>query len=280
MIEAAEIVHVVFGWSIAYTLRRALPLLGSAERVIALPDLLSIGPIDPPDPMLRRAWAKFVLREDTTMRDELDAEPIDAATAWAEATAPGIAPVYWACLGSPGEHACFLAYAARMQDRCFDFIDATDLDFKTVDGLQSPWSLAQFREQDIVASNLYTTRRPISSAELQAASTAWLALCRENAPFRTVKDGRLVSVPLTHYDSLLVEQASPVWEVAARLIGRAIDALGSETALRGQANGDAVLFGRMLALGDTGALEVIGLGPGMRDYRVRRVERRAGANRS
>lgn len=267
--EGLETVHVVFGWSIAHTLRKALPLLGSTERVIALPEILSIGPIDTIDPHVRHAWARSVLRADVALRDELDGDPIDGDSAWAAATSPDVAPVYWACLTSPTEHACFLAYAARMHERCFQFIDATDLAFTTLDGVESPWTLALLRDEDIAASRLHATRRPISAAELQAASRTWAALRRDNAPFRIVSDGRLVSAPITHYDALLVETANQGWEIAVQVIGRAIATLASNHAWRGQANGDAVLFGRMLALADEGMLEIAGPGPGMRDYRVR-----------
>lgn len=56
-----ETVHVAFGESIADTISKALSLLGVAERVIGLPDCLSVGPIDPPEPNLRQAWGKSVL---------------------------------------------------------------------------------------------------------------------------------------------------------------------------------------------------------------------------
>ncbi len=48
MSDGIETIHVAFGDSIAKTLREALPLLGSMERVIGLPNMLSVGPIDPP----------------------------------------------------------------------------------------------------------------------------------------------------------------------------------------------------------------------------------------
>ncbi|MCJ2135308.1 DUF1835 domain-containing protein [Methylobacterium sp. J-026] len=268
MTEGARIVHVVFGRSVAATLRDTLASLGIPEPVIGLPDSLSVGPIDPADADTRQAWDRSVLRSGSALRDERDDDPIDAEQAWAAATAPGTAPVFWACLRAPAEHACFLAFAARMHGRPFDFVDATDLDITTADGIRSPWSLGMLRRQDIVASNLYARRRPLSPDARRAASDAWSRLQRENAPFRIVRDGRLVSAPLTHYDALLVGQAGPDWEIAARLIGRAMATFWD--APSGDGTGDAVLFGRMLALGEAGALEIAGPGPGLRAYQVRR----------
>ncbi|WP_131196867.1 DUF3658 domain-containing protein [Lichenihabitans psoromatis] len=270
MNRTLETVHVVFGWSIAETLREALGLLGVAERVIGLPDCLSVGPIDPADPMIRRAWGASVLKADALSQDEPDCGPIDVEMAWAEATAPSIHPVFWVCLSSPMEHACFLAFAARMNGRRFDIVDATNLEVATRDGVRRPWSLGSMRAQDIVASKLYEKRRPLADEDCRAAAMAWSELRRENAPFRIVTDDRLVSAPLTHYDALLVEQAGQDWEIAARLIGRTIGKLSFGDAATGQDTCDVVLFGRMLALGHTGSLEVAGHGPGLRDYQVRR----------
>lgn len=264
MTQDAETVHVAFGPSRAESVRDALRLRGSQARVIALPGALNVGPIDPPDPDVRQAWIRTVLRCDPhDDRREPEAP-------WTEATSVDIYPVYWVCLRDAGEQACFLAFAYRMAGRPFDIVDATDLDFVTRDGIRSPWSLGLMRPEDIVASGLIETRRPLSRAEREAASAAWAKLQRENAPLRIVRDGGLVSVPLTHFDQALVGQAGADWEVVAGLIGRTIQHLSVDSDPPGQAPGDVVLFGRVLALGVTGDLEVRGEGPGLRDYEVRR----------
>ncbi len=97
------------------------------------------------------------------------------------------------------------------QGRPFDFADATALAIPTADGIRTPWSLGLMPRRDIVASNLDARR---------AASDAWSRLQRENVPFRILRDGRLVSAPIAPYDALLVGQAGPDWEIAARLFGR------------------------------------------------------------
>lgn len=262
--EAAKIVHVASGASSAGTLREALSLLGSTERVIGLPDSLSVGPIDPPDPQARQAWSE------STLRNVIDVDPVEVEMAWADATSPDIHPVFWVCLRSPMEHACFLAFASRLGGRGADIVDVTDVAHMAAGGLRRLRSLGQLRAREIVASRVSETRRALSAAELRAASMRWAELRGENAPLRIVKDGRLVSAPLTHYDDLLVEQASQEWEIAPRLIGRIFDKMFSLEALAGEGTSDAVLFGRMLALGGTGALEVRGRGPGMLNHQVRR----------
>jgi hypothetical protein len=261
---AAETVHVAFGESRAESIRRALRLMGSPARVIGLTGALNVGPIDPPDPDLRQAWIRTVLRCDPADDRRAPEAP------WTEATSAGRHPVHWVCRSDAGEHACFLEFAFRMADRAFEIVDATGLDFVTRDGVHSPSSLGQMRPEDIVASGLAARRRPLSRAEGDAAVAAWARLRRENAPLRVVRDGRLVSAPLTHFDAVLIAQAAPDWEVAARLVGRTLEHLSRAVDPSGAGVGDLVMFGRLRALGEAGALDIRGPGPGLRDYDVRR----------
>jgi hypothetical protein len=264
MSDDVEIVHVVHGRSIAETLRDALRSQGCEERVIGLSGDLNYGPIDPPDPDVRQAWIRTVLRCDPA-DDRREPE-----APWTDATSAAVYPVFWVCMSNAGEQASFLEFAYRMAGRPFDVVDATGLDHITLDGIRSPRSLGSMRKQDIVASDLRAKRRTFSGPERDAASAGWSRLRRENAPLRVVRDGRLVSAPLTHFDAVLVGQAEEEWEVFARLIGRAIRHLTFDVDPPDQGVGDVVLFGRVRALGDMGALEVRGAGPGIRDHEVRR----------
>lgn len=265
MTDAAEIVHVTFGPSRADSIRAALRSQDCTERVIGLTGALNLGPIDPPDPDVRQHWIRTVL-----LCDPHD-DRREPEAPWTEATSDRVHPVYWVCPSDAGEHACFLEFAFRMAGRPFDIVDATGLDFVTADGIRMPWSLGLMRPEDIVASGLTTRRRPFSRAEGAAACAAWTRLRRENAPLRIVRDGRLVSAPLTHFDAALIAQAAPDWEVVARLIGRTMHHLSFDRDPPGQSPSDLVLFGRVRALGEAGTLALTGAGPGMRDYEVRRA---------
>jgi hypothetical protein len=260
----AEAVHVAWGVSRADTIRDALRSQGDDARVIALSGALHYGPINPPDPDGRLAWIRAVLRPDP-YDDQREAEE-----PWMEATSARVHPVYWVCMSDAAEHASFLEFAFRMNGRPFDIIDATALDFVTRDGIRRPWSLGIMRCEDIVASGLRDKRRVLSRAECDAAAAAWAALRSEDAPLRIVRDGRLVSAPLTHFDAVLVSQATRDWEVAARVIGRTMQHLTDKVDPPGQVASDIVLFGRLQALGEAGDLEIKGPGPGMRAYEVRK----------
>lgn len=198
MREPAETVHVAFGRSIADTLRDVMAAQGIAERVVGVPDPLHVGPIDPPDLFLRQAWGESVLSADAKLRGVLVDDPAGVEDAWAQATAPGIAAVFWVCLDSPAEHACFLAFAARMEGRLYEIVDATGLRFQTADGVEALHSLGSMRAEDIVASKLYATRRLVLSERHRAASEAWSRLQHENGGERRVGGSRPVDRPRDH----------------------------------------------------------------------------------
>ena len=255
MSEDTKTVHVTYGVSRADSVRDALRTQGCDARVIGLPSALNLGPINPPDPEVRITWFRTVLR------CELDNAPCEPEQPWTDATSPDVHPVYWVCLTDAAEQASFLEFAFRMVGRPFDIVDATGLDFVTRDGVRSPWSLGIMRPEDIVASGLKNGRRAFSRSECDAATRAWRRLRREDAALRVIWDGHLVSAPLTHFDGVLIDQAAADWEVAARLIGRTLAHLTDDVDPPGQGVSDIVLFGRVLALGDAGALDVRGPGP-------------------
>jgi hypothetical protein len=156
-----------------------------------------------------------------------------------------------------------------MAGRPFDIVDATGLEVATQNGISTPRSLGAMRVEDIVASGVRSRQREFTRAESDAAFSAWSSLRHENAPLRIIRDGRLVSAPLTQFDALLVSQATSQWTVAARIIGLAMQQLSLNVDGPGQNPGDLFPFGRLLALNDKGDLDVRGIGRGMRDYEVR-----------
>ncbi|MCJ2074049.1 DUF1835 domain-containing protein [Methylobacterium sp. J-030] len=266
MTDAAETIHVAWGVSRAESVREALRLQGCAERVIALSHALTVGPIASLDGQARRAWLAANTRDD----DEDRPDQVDLEAPWAEATAAGIHPVFWVCRTDAAEHACLLAFAARMAGRPFDIVDATGFDFTDFSQVSPIWSLGQLRPGEIVASGLGRRRRPFARAERDAAAAAWAQLRRENAPLRILRDGRLVSAPLTQFDAVLVRQAAPDREPLIALVARTLRHLDAALDPPGQGCSHELLFARILALGRAGKLEVTGPGPGMRAYAVRR----------
>lgn len=265
-----EEVHFVNTSGSAETIRNALKSQGRGARVIALPGNFSVGPLEPPNSKARQEWIRTVLR------CNLEDERREADEPWIEATSGSVHPVYWVCLANAYERANFLEFVDRMAGRPFDVIDATDLDlveasgFKvTQRGIQTIPGLLALRSKDIVASGLEARRRLFTMAESEAARAIWARLRRENAPLRVMRDGELASAPLTHFDAFITDQAAPEWEKAGYLIGRTMVHLAQEIEPPVHCPSDIVLFGRILALGEIGSLEITGPGPGIGDYQVR-----------
>ena len=268
MTGASQVVHVAWGAARADAVRQALRLQGRAERVIALSYVLDLGPIEPFDPDARRIWFAANTRPD----DEPDAEATDPEAPWAQATDPGVHPVYWVCLTDAAEHACFLGFVSRMAGRSFDIVEVKGSDFPRSSAAAPVWSLAQLRPEEMVVADLGGRRRPFTDAENGLAVALWAKLRMENAPLRIVRDGTLVSAPVTHFDGLLTGYATGEWELLIKLVARVLAHLDAGADQPGQGCSYELLFARILALGASGVLEVAGPGPGMRDYRVRRLE--------
>ncbi|MGO9359798.1 MAG: DUF1835 domain-containing protein [Xanthobacteraceae bacterium] len=57
----SDVLHVVFTAAGAESLRAALKTEGRKERVVCLLDDLSFGPINPPDPDVRKTWVETEL---------------------------------------------------------------------------------------------------------------------------------------------------------------------------------------------------------------------------
>ena len=264
MRDDPRIVHVTWGESRAESVRGALHLHGEEAQVIALSGALNVGPLDPTGSGVRQAWAKANLRDDDPEKDW--SEP-DAP--WGAATSPSTHPVYWVCLSDAAEHASFLAFATRMAGRPFDIVDATEVNVPAPSGSSPVRSLGQLRPAEIVACGLHARRRPVSDAQGEAASAAWKRLQRENAPLRVVLERQLVSVPITHFDNVLVGQARSGWELIIELLARTLNHLDNEVTPPGRGISCEFLFARVLALGKAYPFEICDSGPGMRDCEVR-----------
>ncbi len=261
-----ETVHVAWGTSRADAIKEALRSRGCGERVIALTHDLSVGPIDSLDPDARRIWYAANTRPD----DEPDEEPTDPEAPWAGATDPGIHLVYWVCLTDAAERACFLEFVTRMAGRPFDIVEVIGSDFPRLGGPSPVWSLGQLRPEEMVVADLGGRRRPFTRAESDVAVARWARLRLQNAPLRIVRDGTLVSAPLTHFDDVLTGFATGEWELLIKLVARVIGHLDAGSDQPGQGCSYELLFARILVLGQAGALEVTGPGPCMRNFKVRR----------
>ena len=249
----ASTLHVVFNSSAAAGLRDALRQAGRDESVVGLFDSLSFGPINPPDPEVRRKWVEEELGY--TRWEEVVGE---ATSFWPESLSIGNRRIAWLSRRSAQEYAGFLEWLWRLGEEPIEVIDLTDVMVAGKDRPTKPRlaiSLAILPPYQILENDLPDRTEKLPSLLRAQYRELWGRLRAENAPLRVLSEGELVSAPLSFFDPLLLSCTTPEWQKAAKIIGEAL--WDSSTTLVHQ-TGDLVLSARVRALANAGRLECRG----------------------
>ena len=266
--SAKPVLHIVFGMSAAGSLRKALELTGTAERVIGLPDDLSFGPINPPDAILRAAWINDELGYDFEEFSQL------ADQFWTDATSPLVFPVAWLCRRSTYELSGYLEFLRRIGNSPFGLVDITETEFETLRGI--PAHREKFRvpgfgmvpHAQMIAANLIGSHVRPGLQAIESDRAVWNRLTAENTALRVFENARLISAPITHFDLLLHSCVTAEWVKCAKVVGEAL----SEIMDSGfHQCGHLLLWSRMQVLGDDGTIELRGENREMRNCFARLV---------
>ncbi|MGJ5179931.1 DUF3658 domain-containing protein [Bradyrhizobium oligotrophicum] len=248
-----SILHVVFNMSAAATLRAALQHAGRDDRVIGLADSLSFGPIDPPDPALQTAWVDQEL--EVSGWDEVGGQ---ATSFWDEALSRTHGRVAWLTRRSTQEYAGFLELLWRLGDAPVEIVDLADAVARAGDpgapNLHRVFSLGELKPSIVSDNQLWSFGQHLTSDMRAACREQWAHLKAENAPLRILRDGALVSAPMTYFDPVLLSCATAEWTKTARIIGEAL----CESWTEGMQIGDIELFARVRALVAAGRLQCRG----------------------
>lgn len=202
--------HVTFGVRGDQGLRAALKKAGHHERAVPLWDDFGLGPIDPPDPADRWAWAKRELGLFPHSRKLFTKKN----NAWDAALSPGSRKIAWVARRWAHEYCGFLEWLWRLGDEPCDVVDLHDVvvDRHHRDGTSerySPTRLGSLFPEEIHDNALWELARPLSPERRQRYHDVWRKLRAENAAFRVWKNGELVSAPITHYDEIILGHAGP-----------------------------------------------------------------------
>lgn len=247
---AASTLHIVFNPSAAAGLREALRQAGRGERVVGLFDCLSFGPINPPDPELRRKWVEEELGY--TGWEEVVGE---ATSFWSEALSIGNRRIAWLSRRSAQEYAGFLEWLWRLGEEPTEVVDLTDVMVAGNDnGTTKPhlaMSLGLLPPHKILESDLLDRTEKLTPVLRVQYRELWGRLKAENAPLRTLSEGELASAPLSVFDRLLLSCATPEWQKAATAVGHAL----WESSTISLQTADLVLCARARALAGAGLLE-------------------------
>ena len=116
--------HIVCGDSAAGLLRQALRKAARPERVLAFPDNLSFGPINPPDPQLRFEWMQRHLGASPREWDWL---PAATNEFWSIALSAAQPLTVWTSRRTTLEYSGFLEWVWRCESSSYHVVDLTDV---------------------------------------------------------------------------------------------------------------------------------------------------------
>jgi Protein of unknown function/Domain of unknown function (DUF1835) len=249
-------VHLVFTPSAAGELRKALAEAGRTDRVICPFDDLSFGPINPPDPQMRRKWVADVLGYSGWEEVIGDTEPF-----WRESLSAREPKVAWVSRRTAQEYTGFLEWLWRLGDTPFEVVDLTDVKIAGRDrngNATQPAlaaSIALLHSYQILDNGLLDRAETLPTAAREQCLELWRRLRVENAPLRVINEAGLASAPISYFDSLLLSYATRDWKKAAMVVGKTLGTFWDDALFQ---TGDIVLASRVAALVADGVLEARG----------------------
>lgn len=206
--------HVAPNGSAGGSLLQAIRDDGRDEDVAVHLDDLSWGPIELANPAERETWWK--------LKDGGDFER-SLTIFWERVLTTDERLVVWFARHAASELAFFEAFVDRLEDRAYDVIDVTGLQFPFTrqDGTRGMSQAAQSvgTENSDALRSLFGSEREITAQQRLTAQQHWRLLRSENAPFRIVTEAGLASAPVDHFDPLLLQQATTEWRMVAYLVG-------------------------------------------------------------
>src|ERR1700737_529572 len=107
----------------------------------------------------------------------------------------------------------------------------------------------------ICREKLWDLAEPLQETARGRYRDLWQQLRSENAPLRVIEGGKLVSAPISYFDSMLMSCVTDNWQKVARVVGEALVARMDDCIIQ---PGDIFLIGRINALVESGRLEIQG----------------------
>ena len=255
--------HYVFTPSGAGCLLQALRKAGRPDPVITTYDDLSFGPINSSDPHVRAKWVADELGAPNWIEICTDSKEVPD-----DVHAPNKRRIVWLTRRSAMEYAGFLAWLSRLDDAPCDVVDLSEVTVpsQTSKPRRLVLSLGMLHHDVICREQLWELAEPLQESARTHYQSLWRQLLAENAPLRVIKDGVLVSAPISFFDSRLLSQVTNRWQNVWKVVGQTL-VTGPDDLIE---YGDTFVMGRLRALVKSGQLEVQGeLRDEVRDSRVR-----------
>jgi hypothetical protein len=252
-----DLVHLALGDSAAGCLRAACRSHGLPGTVLSIPDDLSHGPLVHGCKRIKYMRSCYRGYDDWTF-DVTDAfSPWKKLIEWLEGE-ESEAIVIWS--GDNVSEATFLAMACwqlRQRPDAVLRVAISERDNSPYVALHMPFELG----------DLYANRRELTDSERALLGDEFVRIRSESGLLRRWENGRIIGVPVDHYDRFLLESCATAWLPAPRVIGAAMGRCDKQNLMS-----DLVFSSRLQFLIDAQRIKADRGGNRMREYAVRRVE--------
>lgn len=270
------LLHVVFGYSAASSLRQAVEAAGRDDEVIAQYDGFNFGPINPPDPKVRALWVRDKLGWD--WEDERDSPEINFrrdGAFWHRVSTHEGRLVAWYSRRSSSEYSGFLELVSRRGGLPLEIVDLSEVmlpAIRTRDG--ATWgphyviAAGTLNPKQFFTEPYFGQVRPLQRGEREECAVLWNRLRAENADLRAISDGQIISAPIDYFDNMIWSYIPEDWCKAVRVVGDILVFESWEVQLHQQ--GDSFYWSRILAFIGAGKVEAEGDFPNLRGTRIKR----------
>ena len=247
--------HIVFDRHGAETLAKDIWVMSRPDEIALFEDGLSYGPINPPDPLARLAWA----RQEFRLQPHEKRQFVRTAGSWKAALSTGRRRIVWMTRHCGDEYAGYLEFVSRLDDESpCDVVDLTELEIECrLPGhrvVRRLPSLGNLHPWQVLQNELWDAAVPLTPETRQRHRKTWEKLRTENAPLRLLKRRKFASAPITVFDELLISCCDSKFRKCARVIGDTIEKLRDDKTDIGW----EVLAGRLRQFVREGRLEGAG----------------------
>lgn len=259
--------HVAFGDTAAQELREGLKLAGLSDRVVSMRDDFSYGPIAEA-PSARGAWISKHLAQENWR--EIWAHN-DATIAACRASRLPLA--VWVSRRSAPDYCNFLDWLSKIGDLPCTIVDVTDLIvyFKRWDGRVTPprylVSPSLMKPPMFLEYRLFDGAAQLSAKDRKTYLELWTSLAKSGSMLRVVSGTSLVSVPLNHFDAMLLSFVTAEWRRLVRVVSNALASFYED---RVHQCNETFLKGRIYALIAAGMIEPGGDLSSLATFEIRR----------
>ncbi|NEV64870.1 DUF1835 domain-containing protein [Thiorhodococcus minor] len=251
---ASDRLHIALGDSAAGSLRAACRSHGLNGTVCRIPDDLSHGPLDDGRERMAYMRACYLGYDDWTFTAADAFAPWRALVEQLDQQRPE-AIVVWS--GDNVSESIFLRMACWHLSAC-----AIPLLRVTVPERSMPPYVALHSPAEL--AELSKIRCELTASERDRLSEDFVRIRTETGLLRRLETGRIIGLPLEHYDALLLKSCATGWTNAARVVGAAMGRCDRHNLMS-----DLFFSSRLQILIGAGSLEADAVCERLRDYAVR-----------